>query len=105
MTATDQARRLADLAAALRLGRELIGHDRWSAEQLAAHQRRRLGELVRHAVASSPSSRAMRRPASSSAWSSSGWSRPATWPTSATIRSMCSSRMARNRSALLPKRE
>jgi hypothetical protein len=53
MTATDQTRRLADLAAALRLGRELVGHDRWTAEQLAAHQRRRLGELVRHAVAGS----------------------------------------------------
>jgi phenylacetate-CoA ligase len=53
MTATDQTRRLADLAAALRLGRELVGHDRWSVERLEAHQRRRLGELVRHAVAGS----------------------------------------------------
>jgi phenylacetate-CoA ligase len=54
MAATDQIRRLADMAAAMRLGRQLVGHDRWSVEQLEAHQRRRLGELVRHAVASSP---------------------------------------------------
>jgi phenylacetate-CoA ligase len=54
MAATDQLKRLADMAGAMRLGRELIGHDRWTPEQLEAHQRRRLGELVRHAVASSP---------------------------------------------------
>jgi phenylacetate-CoA ligase len=54
MAATDQRKRLADMAAAMRLGRELIGHDRWTPEQLEAHQRRRLGELVRHATASSP---------------------------------------------------
>jgi phenylacetate-CoA ligase len=54
MTATDQTKRLADMAGAMRLGRELIGHDRWTPEQLEAHQRQRLGELVRHATASSP---------------------------------------------------
>jgi phenylacetate-coenzyme A ligase PaaK-like adenylate-forming protein len=54
MAATDQIKRLADLAAAMRLGRELIGHDRWAVEQLEAFQRRRLGELVRHATADSP---------------------------------------------------
>jgi len=54
MAATDQRKRLADMAAAMRLGRELIGHDRWSVERLEALQRRRLQELVRHATASSP---------------------------------------------------
>ena len=54
MAATDQMRRLADMAGAMRLGRELIGHDRWTPERLEAYQRRRLGELVRHATASSP---------------------------------------------------
>ena len=54
MAVTDRARRFAGLAAAMRLGRELIGHDRWTPEQLEAHQRQRLGELVRHATASSP---------------------------------------------------
>ena len=54
MTATDQARRLADMAGALHLARELIAHDRWGAEELAAHQRRRLERLLRHATASSP---------------------------------------------------
>jgi phenylacetate-CoA ligase len=54
MTANERARRLADLAAAMRLGRELIGHDRWSADELAAFQRRRLDQLVRQAVAGSP---------------------------------------------------
>jgi phenylacetate-coenzyme A ligase PaaK-like adenylate-forming protein len=53
MTATDQAKRFADIAGALRAASELIGHDRWSAEELAAHQRRRLERLVRHAAASS----------------------------------------------------
>jgi hypothetical protein len=32
MAATDQIKRLADLAAAMRPGRELIGHDRWAVE-------------------------------------------------------------------------
>jgi phenylacetate-CoA ligase len=54
MAATDQIRRFADIAAAMRLARELIGHDRWSVERLEALQRRRLQELVRHATASSP---------------------------------------------------
>jgi phenylacetate-CoA ligase len=54
MAATNQGKRLADMAGAMRLGRELIGHDRWTVEQLEAFQRRRLGELVRHATASSP---------------------------------------------------
>ena len=48
------AMRLADMAGAMRLGRELIGHDHWTAEELAAHQRQRLEELVGHAMASSP---------------------------------------------------
>lgn len=54
MAPTKQARRLAEIAGAMRLARELIGHDRWTGAELAAHQRRRLEELVRHAAASSP---------------------------------------------------
>jgi phenylacetate-CoA ligase len=54
MALTDRARRPTDLAAAMRLARELIGHDRWTEEQLAAHQRQRLEAVVRHAAASSP---------------------------------------------------
>lgn len=54
MAPTNQARRLAEIAGAMRLGRELIGHDRWTGAELAAHQRRRLEEMVRHAAASSP---------------------------------------------------
>jgi phenylacetate-CoA ligase len=54
MTVTDQAGRLADIAGALRLARGLIAHDRWGAEELAAHQRRRLERLLRHATANSP---------------------------------------------------
>ena len=53
MDATYQTKRIADMAGAMRLARELIGHDHWSADELAAFQRRRLGEVVRHAVASS----------------------------------------------------
>jgi phenylacetate-CoA ligase len=53
MTTTDQAKRFADIAGALRSARELIAHDGWTAEELAAHQRRRLERLVRHATASS----------------------------------------------------
>jgi len=37
----------------MRLARELIGHDRWTPDQLRAHQRRRLGEVVGHAVTAS----------------------------------------------------
>jgi len=33
---------------------ELLTHTRWSAERLAAHQRARLDDLLRHAVAASP---------------------------------------------------
>ena len=54
MAATDQARRLAEVAGAMRLARELIGHDRWTPEELAALQRRRLERLVRQATANSP---------------------------------------------------
>jgi phenylacetate-CoA ligase len=54
MALTDRARRLTDLAAAMRLARELIGHDRWTEDQLAAHQQQRLEAVVRHAAASSP---------------------------------------------------
>jgi len=54
MAPTNQARRLAGIAGAMRLGRELVGHDRWTGAELAAHQRRRLEEMVRHAAASSP---------------------------------------------------
>jgi phenylacetate-CoA ligase len=54
MALIDRARRLTDLAAAMRLARELIGHDRWTEDQLAAHQQQRLEAVVRHAAASSP---------------------------------------------------
>ncbi|HEY7606481.1 MAG TPA: hypothetical protein VID07_06895, partial [Actinomycetes bacterium] len=54
MDATYQAKRITDMAGAMRLARELIGHDRWSPEELEAFQRRRLDEVVRHATASSP---------------------------------------------------
>ena len=53
MTATDRARRLGELTGAMRLARELIGHDRWTPDQLRAYQRRRLAEVVGHAVAAS----------------------------------------------------
>lgn len=52
MTAT--ARRLPEVAGALRAAAALEAHDRWSPEQLAAHQQRLLVELVRHAAAHSP---------------------------------------------------
>jgi phenylacetate-CoA ligase len=54
MAPTHQPKRLADISGAMRLARELIAHDTWTTEQLAALQRRRLRELVRHAMASSP---------------------------------------------------
>ena len=54
MAPTNQARRLAEIAGSMRLGRELIGHDHWTADELATHQRRRLEELAGHAMASSP---------------------------------------------------
>jgi phenylacetate-CoA ligase len=50
MRPTYQAKRLGDLTGAMRLGRELIGHDRWTAEELQADQRRRLEAVVRHAA-------------------------------------------------------
>ena len=53
MDVTYHARRIADMAGSMRLARELIGHDHWSAEELAAFQRQRLQEAVRHATASS----------------------------------------------------
>jgi phenylacetate-coenzyme A ligase PaaK-like adenylate-forming protein len=53
MAPTDQARRLADLAGAMRLARELIAHDRWTPDELRAFQRRRLAEVVGHAVTES----------------------------------------------------
>jgi phenylacetate-CoA ligase len=49
-----QIKRLSDMAGAMGLARELIGHDRWTAEQLQAFQRRRLHEVVRQATADSP---------------------------------------------------
>jgi phenylacetate-coenzyme A ligase PaaK-like adenylate-forming protein len=54
MDVTYQAKRIADMAGAMRLGRELVGHDRWSAAELADYQRRRLDQVVRHALAASP---------------------------------------------------
>ena len=54
MAPTHQLKRLADIAGAMRLARELIAHDTWTTEQLQALQRRRLAELVRHAMTSSP---------------------------------------------------
>ena len=53
MAPTDQLRRLAEVTAAMRLARELIGHDHWAPDRLRAFQRRRLGEVVGHAVAAS----------------------------------------------------
>ena len=53
MTATDRARRVGELAGAMRLARELIGHDRWTPDQLRAAQQRRLREVVAHAVTAS----------------------------------------------------
>ena len=54
MDVTYQTKRISDMAGAMRLARELIGHDHWSAEELAAWQRRRLDQVVRHATAASP---------------------------------------------------
>jgi phenylacetate-coenzyme A ligase PaaK-like adenylate-forming protein len=54
MAPTDQLKRFANIAGAMRLARELVAHDTWTTEQLQALQRRRLAELVRHATASSP---------------------------------------------------
>jgi phenylacetate-CoA ligase len=46
--------RLIEAARATRAARELAAHDSWDAERLAAHQRRRLLAMVRHAAARSP---------------------------------------------------
>ena len=54
MDVTYQTKRISDMAGAMRLARELIGHDHWSAEELAAWQRRRLDQVVRYATAASP---------------------------------------------------
>jgi putative adenylate-forming enzyme len=54
MNVDDQARRLADIAGAMRQARELIGHDHWSGDELAAFQHRRLDQVVRHAATRSP---------------------------------------------------
>jgi hypothetical protein len=45
-----QIKRLSDMAGAMALARDLIGHDRWTAEELQAFQRRRLHAVVRHAT-------------------------------------------------------
>jgi phenylacetate-CoA ligase len=54
MALDDQARRLADMAGAMRQARELIGHDHWSSAELAAYQHRRLDQVVGHATTRSP---------------------------------------------------
>jgi phenylacetate-CoA ligase len=45
-----QIKRLSDMAGAMGLARDLVGHDRWTAEELQALQRQRLHEVVRHAT-------------------------------------------------------
>lgn len=47
-------KRMADAAGALKLAKELERREGWSRDELEAHQRERLGALVRHAVARSP---------------------------------------------------
>jgi len=49
----ERLRRLPEVARAIRAGRQLMAHDRWSVEQLRAHQRQRLLAIVRHAAAGS----------------------------------------------------
>jgi phenylacetate-coenzyme A ligase PaaK-like adenylate-forming protein len=49
-----QRKRFADMAAALRLSRELAEHASWSRDRLDALRRDRLDTLVRHAFAASP---------------------------------------------------
>jgi phenylacetate-CoA ligase len=51
---TGRLRQLPEVARALRAGRRLAAHDRWSVDELRAHQRRRLLAIVRHAAANSP---------------------------------------------------
>ncbi|MBI5105300.1 MAG: phenylacetate--CoA ligase family protein [Solirubrobacterales bacterium] len=50
--------RIADVLGGVRRSRELAAHDAWSREQLEAHQRERLRELVAFAVQRSPFHRA-----------------------------------------------
>ncbi len=47
-------RQLPEVARAIRAGRRLAAHDRWSVEELRAYQRQRLLAIVRHAAANSP---------------------------------------------------
>jgi phenylacetate-CoA ligase len=47
-------RRLADVAAAMRLARAQVGREQGPRAQLAAHQQQRLEIVVRHAAAHSP---------------------------------------------------
>jgi phenylacetate-coenzyme A ligase PaaK-like adenylate-forming protein len=47
-------KRIRDVLRALWIARELESHDSWSPKQLVEYQHRRLGELVRHAIAHSP---------------------------------------------------
>lgn len=47
------AKRVADLGRALLIHRELQRHERWSREELARYQERRLAALVRHAISNS----------------------------------------------------
>ena len=54
MSTPSYLQRLGNARAALRRQRALRAHDGWTPEQLAAHQRERLSDLVRHAVAESP---------------------------------------------------
>jgi phenylacetate-coenzyme A ligase PaaK-like adenylate-forming protein len=49
-----QRRRLADMAAALRLARTQTGREHGPRAQLARHQQQRLETVVRHAAAHSP---------------------------------------------------
>lgn len=48
------ARRLPEVAGALRAAATIEAHDRWTPERLAAHQQRLFVDLVRHAAARSP---------------------------------------------------
>lgn len=54
MNPTDRARRIADVARAVRMSRTLARQERMPRPELAALQRRRLDELVAHAVTHSP---------------------------------------------------
>jgi phenylacetate-coenzyme A ligase PaaK-like adenylate-forming protein len=54
MNPTDRARRIADVARAVRISRTLARQERLPRPELAALQRRRLDQLVDHAVAHSP---------------------------------------------------